>query len=268
MRLRNLFYLFAMPLAFVACSEGGQTPETPDNGPAPVLTITSETAMQFGSEGGDGVITYTLENEKDGMVLDVACAADWVTDITVGETIAFKVAKNEGDKRNAILAVGYGNQLENIVIQQLSQNEVALRANSFTGVYYGTIFSPGLGNYYMTLSDNGFSEKGMDLPNSKYYALDLYGPVYDGLDTENITLPIGTYTLMIDADKVEWSIGYDVEYSAYRETNADGMSYDPYPYDNATLVVTEEGATLTATIEGVTHHVIFEGKPQIKDERY
>jgi hypothetical protein len=57
-------------------------------------------------------------------------------------------------------------------------------------------------------------------------------------------------------------------YSGYRETNENGESYDPYLYDNATLVVDAEGATFECFIEGVEHRVRFNGEATIIDARY
>lgn len=256
-----LFALLALPLLFVACDK-----ENAQNEKNATMTITSENIMEFSAEGGEGVITYTLENAAVGALPVAACSAEWVSNIVVAEQITFDVAANDGEMRNATIVVKYGATTANIIIRQLSQSQAVLRAGFFGGEYYGSIYSPGLGNYYLHLSDNGFTNNGYDKPNSKYYCLDLYGPLYEGQSGGNVTLPIGTYSLNTDSDPIAWSIGY--AYSGYRETNEDGASYDPYRYDNATLIVTEDGATLTATVEGVAHRVTFSGQPTIADMRY
>ena len=85
MKLNKLFLLLlALPLAFVAC-EPNEPIETPTD-PA-VLTLTSENSLHYTPEGGQGVITYTLENAVEGTELTATTNADWITDITVGEQI-------------------------------------------------------------------------------------------------------------------------------------------------------------------------------------
>ena len=77
---------------FVACS-----PADEDKLPA-VLTLTSENHVDFKAEGGSGTITYTLENVDEGSYPTAESAADWVTNIVVGEAITFDVAKNEAEQ--------------------------------------------------------------------------------------------------------------------------------------------------------------------------
>ena len=256
---RLLFLLLAAPLLFVAC-ESTQT-STHD---IATLTITSGETMQLSYEAATHTITYTLEGAKEGARPNATCSAGWVSNISVGEQINFDVSINEGEARNAVISISYNKVVKNVVIRQLSASEAALKASQFGGLYYGSIYSQGLGNYYVHLSDNGFTDSGYDKPNSKYYALDLYGPLYEGTDGK-ITLPVGTYMLNTDSKATIWSIGY--KDSGYRETNEDGASYEPSTYDNAKLVVTEERATLTCTIEGSEHKVIFEGTATIIDAR-
>ena len=64
MKLRNLFYLLlALPLAFASCDKDPDV-EVKD----PVLTLTSQAEMSFTAAGGDGEITYKLENPKSGAI--------------------------------------------------------------------------------------------------------------------------------------------------------------------------------------------------------
>jgi hypothetical protein len=256
---RLLLSFAAIALLFVACEPSSPAEENA------TLTITSGESMQISHEAGAHTITYTLEGAKEGALPKATCTAEWVSNISVSENISFEVAENEGDARTAIICISYGKAEQSVIVRQLSASEAALKASYFGGLYYGSIFSPELGNYYVHLSDNGFTDSGMDKPNSKSYALDLYGPLDEDNDGE-ITLPIGTYTLNTDSKAAIWTIGYND--SGYRESNEDGASLDPLKYDNAKLVVTEDRATLTCTIEGTEHKVVFEGKAEIIDERY
>ena len=74
MKLNKLFLLLlALPLAFAACET---TPDAPDTPAAdPVLTLTSEKSLQYTPEGGNGVITYTLENAVAGTELTATTSA-------------------------------------------------------------------------------------------------------------------------------------------------------------------------------------------------
>ena len=253
-----LYLLLATPLLFAACEPASSTEDNV------TLTITSGETMQLSYEAATHTITYTLEGAKEGVRPNATCSAKWVSNITVDEQISFDVTANEGEARNAVISIACGSAQKSVIIRQLSASEAALKATQFCGEYYGSEYSPGLGNYYVHLSDNGFNADGMDKPNSKYYTLDLYAPLYEGTDG-NITLPVGTYMLNTDSQAKNWSIGY--KYSGYRETNENGASYDPAPYDNAKLVVTENRTTLTCSIEGTEHKVVFEGVATIIDAR-
>ena len=120
MKIKNLFYLLlALPLVFAACD----TTEEPTPDPIekePVLTLTSDNTVYIPSEGGSGEITYTLENSVEGVTLSATCEADWITDITIGETITFNVSANEENAgRRSDIVVAYGDKNFSVSVQQL-----------------------------------------------------------------------------------------------------------------------------------------------------
>lgn len=117
MKLRNLFYLLlALPLFFAGCTEN----EEP-NKPSPQqvkLELTSEASLTFDAEGGNGEISYTLENIIEGVGLTATCEANWVSDITIGDKITFVVTANEGEARDTKIVVGYSDKSFEVAIQQ------------------------------------------------------------------------------------------------------------------------------------------------------
>lgn len=275
--MKRLFYLLlALPLVFAACE-----PDTPEQEPeyAAELTLTSEAEMNFEAAGGEGVITYTakyVEVTREAPGPEATCEADWVTDLRHHnvDSFSFNVAANEGDARETKIVVSWcGKSFEVAVKQAAKQNDqpepptgVNIEAKHFYGEYYGDEYSPGVGNYYMTLSDLGITEDGYAYAGGSYYYVDLYGPLFEG--EGNITIPVGTYTFDASDSCSEWTIG--AGYSAYIAFDEDGNSLAGeygLPYTAATLVVTESGVTLTATIDGVEHTVTFEGVADIEDVR-
>ena len=138
MKLNKLFLLLALPLAFAACEPvepeqpgpdqpNQEQPEAQD----PVLTLTSENSLQFGPEGGEGTITYTLENAVKDTELTATSTATWITDITVGETITFNVEANDTtEERNDRVFVSYGNKAFNLFIKQSGVESIALTTTS------------------------------------------------------------------------------------------------------------------------------------------
>ena len=128
MKLKNLFYLLlAMPLAFAACNETPEEIQKPTPGPEvkdPVLTLTSDATMEFEAAGGEGVITYTLENAVEGTNLEATCEADWVLDLTTGETVTFAVAENEAEEaRETKVKVAYGELNFEVTVKQEGKKE-------------------------------------------------------------------------------------------------------------------------------------------------
>ena len=261
MKLNKLFLLLlALPLAFVAC-EPNEPIETPTD-PA-VLTLTSENSLQFTPEGGNGTITYTLENAVAGTELTATTTAEWITDITVGETITFVVAANEStQKRNDRILVTYGTENFNVFVKQEGVEPVVnFEAQNFLGVYYGTEYSP---NYNMAiyLSDLGFTEQGYVLAGGTYYTLDLFMDNEPAIDAEGfMTVPAGTYTFDGTDSYGDMTIGY--AYSSYFKINSDASAYEAQEYyESAELVVTENSVSLVAYVAGVKHIVTYNGTPK------
>ena len=127
MRIKHLLYLlFALPLAFVAC-ENTEEPK-PQVEKEAVLTLTSEAEMNFGAEGGEGVITYTAKmvevtREAAEPKVEATCEADWVTDLTVADNITFTVAANEADARETKVVVTYSDKSFEVAVKQAAKGE-------------------------------------------------------------------------------------------------------------------------------------------------
>ena len=261
MKLKNLLYLLlAMPL-FVAC---GPVEEELD----PVLTLTSAAEITLGEEGGQGVITYTLENPVQGVEVSATCEAAWVENLTAGATVTFTVGANEGEARETKIVVTYSSENFEVAVKQAAKAAdpepavVEFTALNCDGEYYGNEYSDAY-NYYMHLSDNGFDEEGYMLAGSTYYVLDVYG--VEGVSVDGyITVPAGTYVYDATDSGAEGTFGHS--YSAYVMVNAVGDGYAANAaFQSGTLVVTESGATLTAVIAGVTHIVTYTGEVKIAD---
>ena len=122
MKLKNLFYmLLALPLVFAACEPTEEpTPEVKE----PKLTLTSFDEINFEAIGGQGEIKYTLENAVEGVELTATCEAEWVADLTVGETVTFTVEANEETEgRETKVVVAYGELSFEVAVKQAGKAE-------------------------------------------------------------------------------------------------------------------------------------------------
>ena len=268
--MKKLFYLLlALPLVCAACENFLPTP-TP-GADEPVLSRTSNATMVFSHEGGEGVITYTLENAVEGTTLTATCDDQWVTNLTAGETVTFEVAANTTEAvRETKVVVAYGKaSFEVAVKQECEANDapapvegVEREAEMLVGEYYGTDYSDSH-NFYFCLTNYGLSEDGYPYAGGFYYFLDLY-TVEPTVDAEGyVTIPAGTYTFELNPSYAEWTIANN-EYSMYMAVNEAGDDYTGYGgYDSATLVVTASGMTLTAVVNGQTHTVTYAGAPSL-----
>ena len=278
--MKRLFYLLlALPLVFAAC-ENPEEPK-PQVEKEAVLTLTSDAEMNFEAEGGEGVITFTAEwkdvtrnSPVPAPEVEAACEAQWVENLTVAENITFTVLANEADARETKVVVTYGDKSFEVAVKQAAkeQNEepepdtINIDASYLDGEYYGDEYSPGVGNYFVYLSDLGFSEDGYAYPGGTYFRLDLYGPLFEG--EGDVTLPVGTYNFDADDTMAVWTIGNYYSSLIMFDDAGNAVGGDSgIPYSEATLVVTESGATLNATIDGKKYVVTFEGTANIYDAR-
>lgn len=118
--MKKLFYLLlCLPLAFASCDT--LFPEEDQPVKSYVLTLTSEATLNFGAEGGNGVITFAL-NESTRLEaapqVEATCDANWVSDLKVADTVTFVVAANDGDARETKVVVTYGDQSLEVAVKQ------------------------------------------------------------------------------------------------------------------------------------------------------
>ena len=120
MKLTKLFFSVALAIcamAFVACE-----PDAPDTPKEYALELTSDAVMEFPAEGGEGAIVWKLNevtrySPVEQPVPTFTTDAEWIT-LYAEDLGAFAVAVNEGDAREAVITVAYGEQVETVTIKQ------------------------------------------------------------------------------------------------------------------------------------------------------
>ena len=260
--MKKLFYLLlALPLAFAACNE---TPETPVQKEY-AFEVTSEKVMEFGVEGGKGLIEWTI-NEVTRFspvpepVPTFVTEAEWIA-LDAENLGAFTVAANEGEPREAVIRIEFLEQVEEVTVKQ----EGFIR---FEAAIFECDFEEGSGdspaNFFVVLSDNGLKEDGSVKANSTYYCLDIYAHNYDDMSDGFVTIPAGEYTF----DKMNTFAArtFTQMYSYYIKSGATENDVDDQYYSEASLVVSSEGITLTAIIDGQEHVVTYTGSLEIPVE--
>lgn len=258
--MKRLLLLLAL-VAFAACQP--ETPEPqpqPDPDPQPevkdpVLTLTSETLLEFAAEGGKGTITYTLENATEETELEAACEAEWITNLTVGENVTFTVAANDVEQvRETSISVTYGGLEFAVDIKQAAKEAEPTPEPEpepeytelpyISGIYFGNSYGATENdyNYSLVLST---TENCLDiitgevtiLENSTYLFLDLYAS--EPAENLNISfnIPQGDYTLDATDSAVAGTIG--AYYSSLYITN--DVEGEEILFASGSVTVTAEG---------------------------
>ena len=241
---------------FVACS-----PADEDKLPA-VLTLTSENHIDFKAAGGSGTITYTLENVDEGSYPTAESAADWVTNIVVGEAITFDVAKNEAEQtRVATILVSYEEQNFSVSVSQAAAviADVEFEALALNGEYFGIDQESGAHNYFAILSTKGTTGL-VDLYIDTYYRFDIFSDVAP-VEGEPLTLPCGTYTL--DSYSMGEPGTFDGGYSLRVQPLEDGTYLENF-FMGGELIVKEDSIEGTFLLDnGEVHHLVYSGSREL-----
>ena len=91
----------------------------------PELKITANAVKEFAAEGGNGEFTYELKNAVEGTKLAVECKAEWIK-ATLDEKnskVTYTVAANEGEAREAIITLAYGELKAEALVKQVAKGE-------------------------------------------------------------------------------------------------------------------------------------------------
>lgn len=137
--MKKLFYfLLALPLAFVACSEKGDEPKDEPQSKES-LELTSAETMEFECVGGQGEITFLYEGNNlntngpstptTGKTLSIECEADWITVASEVDVLAsainFEVAYNETfEPREATIKASIKELTFEVLVKQAANNEI------------------------------------------------------------------------------------------------------------------------------------------------
>lgn len=248
------------------------------SGDVPAIVPETNEVAAF-AEGGSYEFGYTISNPVDGATLTVEPkeAADWISNIdySSANVVKFTIAENvTSTPRSAVLVLKYtytGGEAtaEVTVSQEASPNageyDVELIAKVFDGIYYGGKWSKEAANYWIIISDNGYTSDGYIKPSSKYFRFDIFGEFPE--DKSNILVPEGTYTL--DSSNYHGLGSMSQTFTIYIYSDEQGYSYSE-SYSDATLVVSRDGNDyvfdFTATGEdGKTYHAYYKGPQVIED---
>ena len=253
--MKKILILMAMAIGVVACDTDKPTPIAPDPN-APVLTLTSEGSVWFEAEGGEGVINYTLENPAKDVELKASSSVEWITDITVGDSITYLVAANddEEDRRGKII-VAYGEESFSVSIMQHAKLDADVQ---FTGkyldgsFYFDKVEGTDAYSYNLIISDKGMNQSGNLYADASYYLFDLYAatPAENGV----AIIPNGEYSLGIEKRAGIVNNGY----SYLTKTTSSGTT--KLHYTELRLVVSDNKIEAFITLENdEVHYLKYEG---------
>lgn len=262
---------FVMALGALLMSACGE-PEAEKS----VLTITSATAI-FEAEGGEGIITYTIQNPVAGMQVIAKCDAEWVDGLTSGDAVIFTVLPNTtGELRSTKITVSYGsNCLAEVGISQKSTGstgggndndnngggnnddngsgnggQVEVTMSYCIADYYGKDYSSTY-NYFVIISDATVDEEGYLPEGAVAYCFDLYSNT--SWSACNGSVPAGTYTFDAYDSTAANTMGNEYSYCF----PADGGEYY---YTAGSLKVSTNRIEATVTLSnGEVHHIVYNG---------
>ena len=242
-------------LLVAACTNN----ETPNDIPTadPVLTITSETNIWFEGKGGTGEITYTIENSRKGVSLTASTTVDWITDITIGDSVTYTVAENtSNEERRGTVELCYGTATKQVVVKQRTLLSADIKALTTSGSYY--FGGDGLYNYYLVLSIDGMNSNGNLQSYSTYYYFDLYSTT--PANGNKAIIPNGTYRLTSNTLLNDGDI-----YSEYSNlTQTDETDYTEVTFSDAEVVVSDGNIVAMVTFaNGERHRITYSGSLEI-----
>lgn len=136
----------------------------------------------------------------------------------------------------------------------------------YIGEYFGERFGEGVGNYFIRFSDVGWRiDDGVEynLPNGRYYSIDIFGELFSGDTSAGVTIPQGEY--IIDTTNSCAMNTISCEFTQYWLTDEAAETSDFGYVSSGALIVDENGMRAEFVINGATHTITYSGVPLLVD---
>lgn len=258
--MKKLLFLFTFAAMLFAGCEGGENVKTPKH----VLTIATSTSLWFEATGGTGTIGYAVTDSSTGEVIDipveVTCEANWITNITVGESITFEVGVNaENTERETVIVISCEEQRAEVKVKQSGIDAVQFTATHTAGTYYGKLQSRGF-NYFLILSDKQPTSINSVTYGATEYRFDIYAEQTSAFNKTH-RIPVGVYTVDQSRSGEPGTIDGDRNCSSHFDANMNQLGYI-----SGTLEVTEDSIVANLNMyDGTVHRVEYHGDPVMGD---
>lgn len=245
-----------LSILVVACDNGGE------ENTKPTVTVTSESVIEMGVEGGTAEILYTIANGADTKV-NVSETAAWIDTEVEESKIIVTVKANDGiDEREAKITLNYYGSSAVVTVKQAGRAtgdyDVDFTVKRFEGIYFGTEYST-TPNYYVILSDIGANADGSPKANGTYYFFDMYNSTI--ADEVCPILPNGNYTY--DTENKFTNLTFSEDGSWYAVMDNKGEYAKSGSFKDASVTVKDgKFEAIVELTSGEKHHIVFEGKLQ------
>lgn len=280
--MKNLKIITAVTLIFLlftSCDKEPKPEIISEETPAPEIIITTEDPLAINADGGEYRLEYKIKNaSEDGKISANAGESNWIFDLNCDTdgVVSFIASANENtDERSADITVVYTYNNTKTISASINVVQSAIEINydfemeiqDFSGFYYGS--DNGINgelNYFLNLSDIGYTEDGYSKPNGTYYQLDVFSD-QEPANMEAITLPEGIYTLGA-AGKTDAGT-FTCDYSNFYITDNEGLTSQKIKFTEGTIEVIKNGDLFRYDIKivdenGDTHHLTYEGDAVIE----
>ena len=255
--MKSIIVCFVALFAIISSScEGEDKPvvESPSG-----LELVSNPTETVGNQGGVFAVRYVISSPSDDAQVAVSSDnTEMISSVEVisEDTVKVVVAANKTDaERQGIVTIEYKDESVSVLFVQEPMDSVVVVANQLIGNYYGERLCPGLGYYWIIMSDGGIVD-GEATNGSEFFRIDLIAPIAE--DEDNIRIPDGYYrydaTNSLEAYTIPNLGNTDFSY-----IDDGGMAWAE-PFVDASLEVSGSRFTLKANTENSSYYVTFEGE--------
>lgn len=255
--MKSIIVCFVALFAIISSScEGEDKPvvESPSG-----LELVSSPTETVGNQGGVFAVRYVISSPSDDAQVAVSSDnTEMISSVEVisEDTVKVVVAANKTDaERQGTVTIEYKDESVSVLFVQESMDSVVVVANQLIGNYYGERLCPGLGHYWIIMSDGGIVD-GEATNGSEFFRIDLIAPIAE--DEENIRIPDGYYRYDATNSFEEYTIP-NLGNTDFSYIDDGGMAWAE-PFVDASLEVSGSKFTLKANTENSSYYVTFEGE--------